>query len=232
VISRFTCVVLVALVALSAFAACGRVIGEAPIQTVVSTALDHTIETLTMGDTAYRSRKLFIERLSGKDLRVANGETISFERHTETLYARILPDKERVKVTTWREYADDPGVRRPAECDSSSGGTGKGSSYAICEDEWVRTDADLVPTDVESDLHTTVDVDALTRVADGEYRGMATAVYEGFNALHGGLRHITFMIGLEDGIVHHAVVNSSTRVTEWEHWDIGVLDIVVEEPFR
>ena len=230
---------LVLVAALSVFGACGRMIGEAPIQSVISAALDHTVETLVTGDSTYRSRKLVIDRSSGADLRTAAATTTPFEYHHEAVYERVLPDGEQVTVTTWREYPGEPGVRYPAECESTVV-VGLANSFdEICDGVWIIrrskqeigvTNGDVLPTDVEFDLRTTVNVDALTRVENGEYRRQAMAVYEGFNSARGQLRHITFMVGLEDGIIHHAYLSSSTRIIEWEHWDIGALDMVIEAP--
>lgn len=213
--------VLVLVGALSVFTGCSKVLGETPIQIVATAARDHSITTLTTGDTTYQSRKLIMVRSSGTDLRAVNGAPTNFELHHEVLYERELPDVERVTVSTWREYNDEPGVPYPAaECEQTVVIDITDSFDKVCDGSWTRDAMIRGPADVVADLRKVIDVDALTRVADAEHRGMRTAVYEGFHSERGELKHVTFMVGMEDGIIRWARLAGATTVVEWEHFDI------------
>jgi hypothetical protein len=222
--------ILAIVLALAAFAACGRRVGEASNGEVVDAARDHTIATLITGDTAYRSRMLVIERQAGPDLRVGADGTTGFELHVETMYAR-LSGAEQATVSTWREYLEEPDVRYPVgDCDLTWVTDQRGTFERACDGTWAVGEPRVLRSDVKLELRTTVDLDALTRVDDEVHRGMPVAVYEGFNLLRGQLRHITFMVGLGDGIVRHARTTASTITTEWEHFSMGSPDIVVSVP--
>lgn len=216
---------------LTTFVGCSKVLGETPIQSVVAAALDHSIETLIKGDTAYRSRKLIVERLHGPDLRDPNRGSTKFDLHHETTYERVLPNRERSVLATWREYDNEPGVRYPADdCDRTLLVIGADSFDQACDGSWSRSFVTKSSANVEADLGGLADVDALTRVDNDEHRDAVVAVYEGFDSQGGELRHVRFMMGLEDGVIRYAQISAATVVVEWEHFDLNATDIAIEAP--
>ncbi|MDA0797911.1 MAG: hypothetical protein O2826_04170 [Chloroflexi bacterium] len=218
---RIVGLILVLMSTLSVFVGCSTIIAKTPIQIVAAAARDHSIHTLTTGDTSYLSRKLIMVRSSGTDLRAGNDGTANFELHHEALYERKLPDFEQVTVSTWREYGDEPGVRYPAaECEQTVVIDITDSFDKVCDGTWMRDAMIRGPADVVADLRKVIDIDALTRVEDAEYRGMRTGVYEGFHSERGELKLVAFMIGMDDGIIRWARLAGATMVVEWEHFDI------------
>ena len=211
--------------------ACDKVLGETLTQEVVNTALDHSIETLTSKGASYRSQKNIMERLHGPDLRDPNRNSITFDLHREVTYERVPPDREHAVMVSWREYADEPDVRYPVnDCDLTWVVIATKSFDQACDGSWSQSIVSKTNEGVEADLRAVVDIDALTRVDDGEHRNLAVAVYEGFASEGGELRHVLFKIGRDDGLIRYARINAATVAIEWEHFDLWSTDIVIEVP--
>lgn len=231
VTKQITYVLLVVVAVSTTLGACNKVLGETPIQGVVNTALDHSIETLTSKGASYRSQKNTMERLHGPDLRDPNRSSIKFDLYQEVTYERLPPDRERAVMVSWREYADEPEVRYPVNnCDLTWVVIATESFDQACDGSWSQSIVSKTNTSVEADLRDVVDVDALTQVDDAVHRNLAVAVYEGFASEGGELRHVLFKIGLDDGVIRYASINAATVAIEWEHFDLRSTDIVIKVP--